>query len=146
VTTSASNDQHRWLVQARELIDRDVARPPELATLARLTSMSPVDFTRAFRASFGESPHRYLQRRRIERAMTLLQDHRFSVLDSCFAVGFSSPVVFSRIFHAIAGVPPAQYRAGQAARPASTRFVQPTPGRGAHSRPAPSCGGTAATD
>lgn len=47
-------------------------------------------FIRTFRATFGETPHRYLQRRRVERAMALLRNTELSVTDICFAVGFSS--------------------------------------------------------
>ena len=45
---------------------------------------------RMFRAVFGETPHRYLQRRRIERAMELLRDTDRPVTEVCLDVGFAS--------------------------------------------------------
>jgi AraC-like DNA-binding protein len=56
--------------------------------------VSQAHFTRTFRATFGETPHRYLQRRRVERAMFLLRETGLSVTDICFAVGFGSPGTF----------------------------------------------------
>ena len=63
-------------------------------------------FTRTFRATFGETPHRYLQRRRVERAMFLLRETDRSATDICFAVGFGSPGTFSRTFRDIVGRSP----------------------------------------
>ena len=68
-------------------------------------------FIRTFRATFGETPHRYLQRRRIERAMYLLRGTRRSITDICFAVGFTSLGTFSRTFRDIVGTSPKQFRA-----------------------------------
>ena len=51
--------------------------------------VSEADFIRTFRATFGETPNRYLQRRRIERAMFLLRTNDATVTDVCMAVGFS---------------------------------------------------------
>jgi len=60
---------------------------------------------------FGETPHHYLQRRRVERAMELLRETDASVTDICFDVGFNSLGTFSRTFRAIVGEPPSAYRA-----------------------------------
>ena len=70
----------------RGLQPPDAARPrrdgPHLrpaagrAALARIAHVSEAHFIRTFRATFGETPHRYLQRRRIERSMFLLRDDR----------------------------------------------------------------------
>src|SRR5689334_5875745 len=52
--------------------------------------MSPAHFSRCFRAAFGETPHRYLQRRRIERSMFLLRETDLCVTEVCGEVGFTS--------------------------------------------------------
>ncbi|TMC85659.1 MAG: helix-turn-helix transcriptional regulator [Chloroflexi bacterium] len=67
---------------------------------------------RTFRAVFGETPHRYLQRRRVERSMFLLRETDRSVTDICFDVGFSSRGTFSRTFREIVGEAPSDYRVG----------------------------------
>jgi len=74
--------------------------------------MSPAHFSRCFRTVFGETPHRYLQRRRIERAMFRLRDTGRSVTDICMEVGFTSLGTFSRTFREIVGETPSDYRGG----------------------------------
>ena len=78
--------------------------------------MSQAHFIRTFRATFGETPHRYLQRRRVERAMFLLRETDRSVTDICFEVGFGSLGTFSRTFRHIVGESPSEYRAARRGR------------------------------
>ena len=80
--------------------------------VAAVAYISPAHFIRCFRAVFGETPHRYLQRRRVERAVVLLRETDRSVTDICFDVGFTSPGTFSRTFREIVGETPSGYRAG----------------------------------
>jgi len=112
--TRATEETNRRMLRARDAMDRSYAQPLDVAALARIAHVSPAHFTRTFRATFGETPHRYLQRRRIERAMFLLRETDRSVTDICFQVGFGSPGTFSRTFHEIVGRSPRTYR-GQAA-------------------------------
>jgi transcriptional regulator GlxA family with amidase domain len=72
--------------------------------------VSEAQFIRTFRATFGETPNRYLQRRRVERAMWLLRSTDRTVTDICMSVGFSSLGTFSRVFREIVGEPPSAYR------------------------------------
>jgi AraC-like DNA-binding protein len=72
--------------------------------------MSDAHFIRSFRATFGETPHRYLQRRRVERSMFLLCETDRSVTDICFDVGFRSLGTFSRTFREVTGETPTSYR------------------------------------
>jgi AraC-like DNA-binding protein len=74
--------------------------------------VSPAHFSRQFRAVFGETPHRYLQRRRVERSMFLLRETDRSVTDICMDIGFSSLGTFSRMFREIVGETPSGYRQG----------------------------------
>ena len=98
------------MLRARDAMDREYARPLDVAALARIAHVSPAHFARTFRATFGETPHRYLQRRRVERAMFLLRETDRSVTEICFAVGFGSPGTFSRTFREIVGRSPRDYR------------------------------------
>lgn len=91
-------------------MDRTYAEPLDVPTLARIACVSEAHFIRTFRATFGETPHRYLQRRRVERAMWLLRESDRSVTDICFDVGFTSLGTFSRTFREIVGQPPVAYR------------------------------------
>ena len=103
-------DRNRRMLRARDTIDRAFAQALDVPELARVASVSPAHFSRQFRATFGESPHRYLQRRRVERAMELLRHTDRSVTDVCFDVGFGSLGTFSRTFRAIVGASPSDYR------------------------------------
>ncbi|GHE97332.1 hypothetical protein GCM10018772_21930 [Streptomyces fumanus] len=98
------------MLRARDAMDRAYAQPLDVPALARIAHVSPAHFSRTFRATFGETPHRYLQRRRIERAMFLLRETSRNVTEICFDVGFASPGTFSRTFHDIVGCSPRQYR------------------------------------
>ena len=99
------------MLRARDAMDRAYAGPLDIPALARVASVSDAHFVRTFRATFGETPHRYLQRRRVERAMFLLRESERSVTDICFDVGFNSLGTFSRTFHEIVGDTPIAYRA-----------------------------------
>ena len=91
-------------------MDGSYARPLDIRALARIAHVSEAHFIRTFRATFGETPHRYLQRRRVERAIYLLRATDRSVTDICLDVGFTSLGTFSRTFRAIVGESPTSYR------------------------------------
>jgi AraC-like DNA-binding protein len=119
----AVEESNRALLRARDAMDRSYAQPLDIPTLARIAHVSEAHFIRTFRATFGETPHRYLQRRRVERAMFLLLESGQSVTEVCFAVGFASLGTFSRTFREIVGETPSRYRrrVGGAAAVAATR-------------------------
>jgi transcriptional regulator GlxA family with amidase domain len=106
----AVEESNRRLLRARDAMDRDYSQPLDIPRLAKIACVSEAHFIRTFRATFGETPHRYLQRRRVERAMFLLGETGRSVTDICFEVGFGSLGTFSRTFHAIVGESPSTYR------------------------------------
>jgi AraC-like DNA-binding protein len=91
-------------------MDRTFAEPLCIARLARLAEVSEAHFIRTFRATFGETPHCYLQRRRVERAMFLLRSTDRSVTDICFDIGFNSLGTFSRTFQDVVGESPTAFR------------------------------------
>ena len=105
-------DLNRRLLRARDAMDRAYAEPLDVRSVAAVANVSEAHFIRSFRATFGETPHRYLQRRRVERSMFLLRETERSVPAICFAVGFSSLGTFSRTFHEIIGQTPSDYRMG----------------------------------
>ncbi len=106
-----TEDRNRRMLRARDTMDRSFAQPLDVPALARVANVSPAHFSRQFRHTFGESPHRYLQRRRVERAMDLLRETDRSVTEICFDVGWGSLGTFSRTFREIVGESPSAYRA-----------------------------------
>jgi transcriptional regulator GlxA family with amidase domain len=108
--TRAVEESNRRLLRARDAMDLSYGRPLDIPTLARIACVSKAHFIRAFRETFGETPHRYLQRRRVERALYLLRCTDRSITDICFDVGFISLGTFSTTFHLIVGESPTDYR------------------------------------
>jgi transcriptional regulator GlxA family with amidase domain len=112
------------MLRARDAMDRSYAQTLDVPALARIAHVSEAHFIRTFRATFGETPHRYLQRRRVERAMFLLRCTDRSVTDVCFEVGFTSLGTFSRTFHDIIGESPSSYRSHAPALPVPSCFAR----------------------
>jgi transcriptional regulator GlxA family with amidase domain len=120
----ATEEQNRRLLRARDAMDRDYSEPLDIRALARIALVSEAHFIRTFRATFGETPNRYLQRRRVERAMFLLRSTDRPVTDICMDVGFSSLGTFSRVFRDIVGEPPSAYRTRGALPPVPSCFAR----------------------
>src|SRR6186713_3389787 len=93
-------------------MDRAYAEPLDVRAVAAVAHVSEAHFSRTFKDTFGETPHRYLQRRRVERSMFLLRETDRSVTDICLDVGFGSLGTFSRLFREIVGETPSSYRIG----------------------------------
>jgi AraC-like DNA-binding protein len=119
--SQATEDRNRRMLRTRDAMDREFARPLDVPALARLAHVSAAHFSRQFRATFGETPHRYLQRRRVERAMELLRETERPVTEICLDVGFNSLGTFSRTFREIVGESPSVYRARFAGEGAALR-------------------------
>jgi AraC-like DNA-binding protein len=98
------------LRKARDHIDRGYREPLDLDGVAAVAGVSKYHFIRCFEAAYGETPMRYLTRRRIERAQDLLRSANLTVTEVCMAVGFASLGSFSAKFTRIVGESPVAYR------------------------------------
>ena len=98
------------LRRARDFIDRHYQRPLDLGQLAEVAGVSKFHFARSFEAAYGETPIRYLSRRRIERAQDLLRAANLTVTEVCMLVGFASLGSFSARFTQLVGESPTAYR------------------------------------
>ena len=125
-TVAAAPRRHpaRYLLRAKDLIDGQYREPLDVPTLARAAHLSPAHFSREFSRTFGETPHRYLLTRRLERAAALLRNTDHTVVDICFAVGLRSLGSFTTSFTQTYGLSPTAYRA--AYPPAVMRARIPT--------------------
>lgn len=81
-----------------------------LTALANLAGLSPWHFCRAFKATFGLPPHRWLNAQRVERAKELLACPTLSITDVALCVGFAGSSHFSRAFRTALGCSPSDYR------------------------------------
>jgi AraC-like DNA-binding protein len=98
------------LRRVRAHIDAHLGERIELRELADQAGTSLCHFSRAFRQSVGESPHRYLVKRRIDIAMARLRDTDQPLARIGTEVGFSDQSHFTRVFRAIAGETPYAFR------------------------------------
>jgi AraC family transcriptional regulator len=80
----------------------------ELAALADIPVLS---FGRVFKATFGQSPHRYVTTRRLARACELLRDPDTALVDVAAATGFCDQSHMTRAFKTHLGVTPGAWRA-----------------------------------
>jgi AraC-like DNA-binding protein len=123
----------RHLLRAKDLIDARYREPLDVRTLAESARLSPWHFSREFRRAFGDSPHKYLLTRRLERAAALLRNTDRSVSDICLTVGLRSVGSFTTSFGRTFGLSPTAYRA--AYPPAASRVHIPTCVLQAYARP-----------
>jgi transcriptional regulator GlxA family with amidase domain len=98
------------LRRARDMVDREYAEPLDLDALADAANVSKYHFARCFRSAYGDTPMRYVVRRRIERAQDLLRSANLTVTEICMSVGFSSLGSFSSRFRELVGESPTEYR------------------------------------
>src|SRR5581483_7180196 len=101
---------YRRLCRARDLLADHYRDRIPLEFAAREACLSPFHFQRLFVRAFGESPHSFLTRRRMERAKQLLLEGHLPVTDVCLEVGYTSMGTFSSRFSALTGQSPTQFR------------------------------------
>jgi len=98
------------LRQVTDYIRDNLSNNLSLAEMANLLQMGPCHFARAFKESTGLSPHQYVLRRRVERALQMLKETPSNLADIAYDLGFSSQGHFTTVFSKIVGVTPSSYR------------------------------------
>ena len=111
-----TDDIRRRLARARTLLEGPSGQALPIPEVARRTGMSAFHFDRTFKSVFGETPHQYRMRHRLDRARHLLVATDLAVTEICLALGFASLGSFSASFAERVGCSPTAYRTG--ARPA----------------------------
>jgi len=104
------DDTFRRLCRARDFLAADYQSTIKLQQAAREACLSPFHFHRLFTSTFGETPHDFLTRLRIDRARQLLVCSGMSVTDVCMEVGYSSLGSFSLKFRSAVGRAPTDYQ------------------------------------
>lgn len=111
IRRSTREEIYRRLNDARDYIESDLGGDISLAGMASAACLSPHHFLRLFKHAFGETPHQYLTRRRLEKAQSLLLETKQTITQICNAIGFESLGSFSWLFRRRLGVSPEQFRA-----------------------------------
>jgi AraC family transcriptional regulator len=98
------------LRRIKEFVDAKIEEELTLCEMAQAVELSTAYFSRMFRKSTGETPHQFLLRKRLERAMKMLRSADERVLDVAVACGFKSQQHFAQVFRHVCGVTPTEYR------------------------------------
>ena len=110
------------LCRSRDFLAANLDLPVRLADAAGEACLSAFHYHRMFARAFGETPHEFVRRLRIDRAKELLARDHQPVTDICLAVGYESLGSFSTLFRSLVGCSPAEYRR-------SIRRIFPVPER-----------------
>jgi AraC family transcriptional regulator len=102
----------RQLRRAVDFIETHLEHDPSLRALAAVTGLSPIYFARQFKLTTGLPPHRYLLRRRLERAKRLLSASDLPIAAIALDCGFCHQEHLTRVFRRHCGATPGAYRAG----------------------------------
>jgi AraC-like DNA-binding protein len=102
----------RRAVEAALWIDAHSHNNIGLDDSARIAGLSPFHFLRLFAGVFAVTPHQYLLRSRLRRAVHLLADDTRTITDIAFDAGFNDLSNFVRTFHRAAGMSPGRFRRG----------------------------------
>ncbi len=108
--TKLSPAQQRSVV---DIIRGNLNSDMSVSDLAASIDVSATHFARLFKATFGISPHRYVMRERVLRAKTLLANTDWTISYIALDLGFSGHSHFTKVFHALIGVTPSQFREGR---------------------------------
>jgi AraC family transcriptional regulator len=106
---STRMEVYRRLLRGRDFLLSSLHERIQLKDMAAAACLSPFHFHRSFTCAFGETPHQYLTRHRLERAAQLLRRVELSVTEICLATGFESPTSFSDLFRRHYGVLPSKF-------------------------------------
>jgi AraC family transcriptional regulator len=100
----------RRLTRVLDYIEANLEGDLTVVRLASVACLSQFHFARAFKAAVGESPHRHVSARRLERAKELLSDADRALVDIALGLRFSCQANFTRAFRRATGQTPTQYR------------------------------------
>jgi AraC-like DNA-binding protein len=103
-------DPYEWLVRSRNYLAEHYSERVTLQIAAQEACLSPFHFHRKFQTAFGETPHEFLTRRRLEQAKSLLRKSDLTVSEICLAVGYESLGTFSSTFARRTGQAPTEFR------------------------------------
>ena len=110
-TIPASGGLPGWrLRRVLDAIEQRLSEPLDLSGLAGVAGCSPTHLSRAFKRSTGLSPSVWLTRRRMARALLLLEDRSLSLAEIALSVGFAAQPQFTTAFRRVTGETPGRVR------------------------------------
>jgi AraC-like DNA-binding protein len=106
---STSGSKKKKLAPAIFFVRQNYSQRIYSDAMARLCGMSATQFSRAFKQTFKMTFQEFLLRYRIRRACHQLRNPEISIMDAAYAVGFSDPSYFTRVFRRCMGQSPSEY-------------------------------------
>ncbi len=98
------------IARVRAFIDENLHRTIHVEDLSAVAQRSTPHFSRSFKQDFGEPPHAYVVRRRLERACHLMITSSASLVEIALSVGFSDQAHLCRLFRQAFGQSPSSWR------------------------------------
>jgi AraC family transcriptional regulator len=98
------------ITQVRAFIDKNLHRTICTRDLSAVARRSPAHFSRSFKLTFGEPPHAYVVKRRLEKACYLMVTSSASLSEIALSAGFSDQAHLSKLFRQAFGQSPANWR------------------------------------
>jgi AraC-like DNA-binding protein len=103
-----------WQVRkVRDYIDAHIASPVLVADLCALVYRSEAHFARAFKRTFGKSPHSFVVRRRVELAAQYMLTSDATLSDIALRCGFTDQAHLCKHFRQAIGQTPGAWRRAQ---------------------------------
>ena len=98
------------IIRMLKIMDANLANRVRIKNIAAAAGLSRSSFSRVFLRSVGESPGRYLRRRRIELAQNLMLSTRKSLAEIALECGLSDQSHLTKSFRRVVGISPAAWR------------------------------------
>jgi AraC-like DNA-binding protein len=98
------------IARVRTFIDKNLHRTIHTQDLSAVARRTPAHFSRSFKLTFGEPPHAYVVKRRLEKACHLMLTSSASLSEISLSVGFSDQAHLCRLFRQAFGQSPASWR------------------------------------
>lgn len=98
------------IARVRAFVDNNLHRTIHTRDLSAVARRSPAHFSRSFKLTFGEPPHAYVVKRRLEKACRLMITSPASLSEIALNVGFSDQAHLCRLFRQAFGQSPASWR------------------------------------
>ena len=108
---SATGGLTGWqIARVRAFIDKNLHRTIHTQDLSAVARRSPAHFSRSFKLTFGEPPHAYVVKRRLEKACHLMVTSSASLSEIALSAGFSDQAHLCKLFRQAFGQSPASWR------------------------------------
>ena len=107
---SMSRTERTAIMEAKQIIDGQLAFAPSCEELSRMVHLSMSKLTRGFSSFYGMPIHQYIIEQRLAQAAQLLLEGDWNVSEIAAIVGYGKPSNFAAAFKKKYGVAPKNYR------------------------------------